>query len=773
VEFQDLADVGQTGYHQLSNTACQLTVLDSLALVADSLRGLRILDLSALRHLAVADAWQGADTAYAVLTDDSLRYACLAAGYDGVRIFSIADPLHPAELGWYQPGSRVYQVSRCTVDTVRKWSDSLLCVAAGDSGLVLLDLADPALPRECARVRSIAPVIDVSMGFYTALLPDTTYVHHGPFVDTVYIDTIRIVALARGDSSVWFFKITDSLSLMLLGPIQRDHPVFNVNVSGCDFYTSGGHAVFDYCGIKAVDTLRQFSTRATALTGGWVRNHTTRLAGFTPIAETLAFYQGSHIRRHHDVMFPGPVEGARWNGSVCDGQHGLHYQSRGNLGLAHFTTPGQCRDAATAGIDEDYMPTALLVADGTAGLKVADLSQLNELTEMATAPVMLSSGALATGPRHAYVSSASPGLRALDLSDSSRPMMTSYTPLPSAAFGLATADSLLLAAVGDSGLQVFSLANADTPALIGGCRLPGFALSVTAGPGYACVAADSAGLAIVGLGDPAHPQLLGRYESPGTAFGVAIDTAHRRAVVADGMAGVAIVDITNLAAPALIGSCATAGVAFDAAVQGSLAYVADGGYGLLVLDISDPARPAPAGSLITGGYARQLALRDSIVFLADGEGGLRVINIGDPRHPAEVGNYQPGRQVWSVAPFGECVLALDDAAAVRLLWPYWTSRRPYQPPLAVITRFENRPNPFIGQTWIQYRLEQQGEVNLSVYNIAGQLVATLAAGQQPAGDHRVSWNGKDGQGRRLANGVYLCRLLAGSQAHCRTLVLVR
>ncbi len=53
----------------------------------------------------------------------------------------------------------------------------------------------------------------------------------------------------------------------------------------------------------------------------------------------------------------------------------------------------------------------------------------------------------------------------------------------------------------------------------------------------------------------------------------------------------------------------------------------------------------------------------------------------------------------------------------------------------------------------------------------GARVATLVRGVQGAGSHDVSWDGRDGSGRRCAAGVYLARLRAG--AYEGTLKLVR
>ncbi len=66
-----------------------------------------------------------------------------------------------------------------------------------------------------------------------------------------------------------------------------------------------------------------------------------------------------------------------------------------------------------------------------------------------------------------------------------------------------------------------------------------------------------------------------------------------------------------------------------------------------------------------------------------------------------------------------------------------------------------------------------GHVNLALYNLAGQKVATLAQGPRPAGTYTLHWDGRDAQGRALASGVYLYRLRAGEQVGTRRLLLLK
>ncbi|MDY0110662.1 MAG: FlgD immunoglobulin-like domain containing protein [Candidatus Krumholzibacteria bacterium] len=62
-----------------------------------------------------------------------------------------------------------------------------------------------------------------------------------------------------------------------------------------------------------------------------------------------------------------------------------------------------------------------------------------------------------------------------------------------------------------------------------------------------------------------------------------------------------------------------------------------------------------------------------------------------------------------------------------------------------------------------FRIQEAGHVTLTVHDLRGRRVEQLIDGYLPAGEHSVSWNGRDRAGQRAASGVYLVRL-AGSHA---------
>ncbi len=81
---------------------------------------------------------------------------------------------------------------------------------------------------------------------------------------------------------------------------------------------------------------------------------------------------------------------------------------------------------------------------------------------------------------------------------------------------------------------------------------------------------------------------------------------------------------------------------------------------------------------------------------------------------------------------------------------------------------QNYPNPFNPVTMINYQLPRTNHVELTIYNLLGQKVATLVSGKQKAGDHQVAWYASG-----FASGVYYYQLMAGEYKDVKKMILFR
>jgi len=84
------------------------------------------------------------------------------------------------------------------------------------------------------------------------------------------------------------------------------------------------------------------------------------------------------------------------------------------------------------------------------------------------------------------------------------------------------------------------------------------------------------------------------------------------------------------------------------------------------------------------------------------------------------------------------------------------------------------PNPVSGSVKISFVLPEPAETRLDVYNLKGQLVATLSNQLRQKGEQNLIWNPVGENGRKLAAGVYLLRLEScGKSSICKLAVLNR
>ena len=89
---------------------------------------------------------------------------------------------------------------------------------------------------------------------------------------------------------------------------------------------------------------------------------------------------------------------------------------------------------------------------------------------------------------------------------------------------------------------------------------------------------------------------------------------------------------------------------------------------------------------------------------------------------------------------------------------------------------QNFPNPFNPETWIPFRLANEGLVTIRIYTPAGKLVRTLSPGIMSAGAHSsqakaVHWDGRNDAGEQVSSGVYLYTIDAGAFSDTRKMLI--
>ena len=81
---------------------------------------------------------------------------------------------------------------------------------------------------------------------------------------------------------------------------------------------------------------------------------------------------------------------------------------------------------------------------------------------------------------------------------------------------------------------------------------------------------------------------------------------------------------------------------------------------------------------------------------------------------------------------------------------------------------QNYPNPFNPKTTIEFSLLKSGKVELTVFNSAGQKVATLINKDMNAGKSQISWDAS-----HLASGLYYYRIVSGDFKSVKKMLLIK
>ena len=81
---------------------------------------------------------------------------------------------------------------------------------------------------------------------------------------------------------------------------------------------------------------------------------------------------------------------------------------------------------------------------------------------------------------------------------------------------------------------------------------------------------------------------------------------------------------------------------------------------------------------------------------------------------------------------------------------------------------QNYPNPFNPSTRINFGLKKAGNVEITVYNILGNKVATLFNGFKSAGSHSVLFNASE-----FSSGVYFYKIISENFVQTRKMLMLK
>jgi hypothetical protein len=192
-------------------------------------------------------------------------------------------------------------------------------------------------------------------------------------------------------------------------------------------------------------------------------------------------------------------------------------------------------------------------------------------------------------------------------------------------------------------------------------------------------------------------------------------------------------------------------------------------YGASWTDVSSDLPEMPVNDIVIDPQrpARLFVATDLGVYVSEDTGGswsalgfdlpmtiVTDLELHSPTRTLYAGTY--GRSMWAYE--------IDTAAAV-----VESERGPASVPrLQPVT-----PNPLrTGSAQVRFTLPRAADLSLRLYDAGGRLVSVLGEERFAAGEHTLTWDGRDLRGRRVASGVYLVRLAGDGSVRTRKLTVL-
>jgi len=350
----------------------------------------------------------------------------------------------------------------------------------------------------------------------------------------------------------------------------------------------------------------------------------------------------------------------------------------------------------------------------------------------------------------------------LDISDPTHPTEAGAFPCPGNGRWVATVDGNYLYQAGSYPLlAIYDLSAPRSPVLVRTLDSGDFAFHALAvRDTVAFIGAGGVNFRTLSIADPANPRYLGSCEIGGTAVDIALwGTLAFAAAREDGLC---VVDVSDPATPILRSKLSLPGSAWSVRVEDTLVFV--NAYSkLLCFNASNPDSLIQIGEYSTSLPVTIAHMEDDLFYLLS-FGNLEVVDVSDPTAPvvaASYSNLKAGVALAKVDPYlfalGPGLVVLEQSVATSV----------EQPDAAILPRGATLsaiyPNPFNSSTNIRFALPVASTVRLSIHNVLGQQVGMLIEEVLPAGDHSLTWRGRDSDGRSLGSGVYFMVLEANGK----------
>lgn len=279
----------------------------------------------------------------------------------------------------------------------------------------------------------------------------------------------------------------------------------------------------------------------------------------------------------------------------------------------------------------------LYVADWFSGLHLYDISEPGALRHLSSYHTKGSPKGVLVHGDHAFVADDDHGVQVLDISDPRKPRKISEVATPGLAYTMKLVGDFLYLADHRGGFHIINVADIAHPFIVGSASTADKAWAVEVVGNLAYVAADTAGLLVFDVSDPKQPKQISAHEIGGAAEDVVI--RNNLAYVASFDNGFHVLNISDPLQIDEVGHIATPANARSIELVNNIAYVADWVSGIQVIDVTDPAQPALLGAYDTAGWSWGVLVKSHYAYVLDWWGGLTVLDVADPAAPTWAGAY--------------------------------------------------------------------------------------------------------------------------------------
>lgn len=555
--------------------------------------------------------------------------------------------------------------------------NNLAYVAAGEAGLIVLDVADPANIRVLGTASTPGDAQSVVVGHEDGLV----YVASGGQLGPWEGGTLSIIDVSKPDMPMQVASV--------------EMPGFAHRVALIEHYAyvlyEGGLLVLDVSDLASpVEIVRvgvSQGARALVVTDGYAYVAGYGLQGID-VSDPAAPRQVSSF----EVKFPTwavTVQGetAYLADTFCEMGH-----CGSTIHIVDVSDPARPQEVGTwftksAVQDALVHENILYLTSWQKGLQVVDVSDPANphlLGEYATLPNVED---VAVSHGYAYVSDgAEAGLQVLDLGGAASGGLRVRGSAESAkwAAGYAVVDGYAYVPVWASGFRIVDVNDPDNPLEVAAADIGMTEQAVVVGE-RAYVTIGYKGLAILDIADPSEPRVLGEVSLNGLAEGLAVAGDQAYVTVDDGEQDVLyVIDIADPSQPSEMARAALKGKGLNIALASKAGYayvaVADCTYylgipqcsgGLQVIDVSDPSRPQTVVFVEVPGGVLGIAVSDDYAFVAAGSEGVWVLDVSEPEHSRAVGWRDTAGRARNVVVADDLVHVADGDGGLLILRVEW------------------------------------------------------------------------------------------------------